>query len=294
MASDQISPKKKENGVKQPQARSFLGALAAVAKNQKPRDTGTENEKGDWKEKGDGRKDAGWKEKRDPLKTDPNATNATTGYGRGYGQWGNQWSKWEAKDKEESKEHKGLRAWSDDEDPVPKPKGAKDTKDAKDSKDEKEDEKDSGKDGEQKSDQWSKWGSNWKKSENWWNSSNSNWSGSGWKSSNSNWWKNDQGKYGYKKEALETPSVEEDSERRQKRLERFAAKDEPRIVGATSVVCHINWSAEAEQKDDKDKDKEEEEKKDKTEEDAEAKEDEERAKQLRSGERAWSEADDDD
>lgn len=42
-------------------------------------------------------------------------------------------------------------------------------------------------DGEQKSDQWSKWGSNWKKSENWWNSSNSNWSGSGWKSSNSNW-----------------------------------------------------------------------------------------------------------
>ena len=36
------------------------------------------------------------------------------------------------------------------------------------------------------------------------------------------------------------------------------------------MVCHINWSAEAEQKDDKDKDKEEEEKKDKTEEDAEA------------------------
>eukprot|EP00913_Durusdinium_trenchii_P000006 g5.t1 len=191
------------------------------------------------------------------LKTDPNATNATTGYGRGYGQWGNQWSKWEAKDKEESKEA-FLR----------------DTKDAKDSKDEKEDEKDSGKDsdariafdmgsddevqieslrcmffrlatgglqflfasfcgllfsrdslrppvrlsdsvgfsdalaqdGEQKSDQWSKWGSNWKKSENWWNSSNSNWSGSGWKSSNSNWWKNDQGKMPRLKRMKSAPS----------------------------------------------------------------------------------------
>ena len=55
-------------------------------------------------------------------------------------------------------------------------------------------------------------------------------------------WKNDQGKYGYKKEALETPSVEEDSERRQKRLERFAAKDETlSSLGSTlneALSCH--------------------------------------------------------
>jgi len=268
----QEKEKAKENGEKtRPQARSFLGALKAVKANQKDMPKIEEKEEepaADPKSKGDGwTKDWG---------------NRWGRYGSGKS-YGKAWSQYQETPKVESKEQtQGMRAWSDDDEPPFRDRKAAKKGDAQG--EEKADTKTEDKENwEKKGGSWS----GWKKSDGW-----SNWQSGGWKSSWSknswnsgrNWSKDGDKKWSGKTSGMEG-SVEEAEERRRKRLERFNAETS---VQNSDKVCHINWSTEVE--------KEKPEAETNTDgndaaEPAEAKKDsdDERAKQIRTGERARSE-----
>eukprot|EP00435_Cladocopium_sp_Y103_P049333 s1278_g14.t2 len=250
-ASPKVKEKvRKENGSTAraaPQARSFLGALKAVKANQKdmpkpPEDSWAKgkHKDGETKEVWDPTNVCGHPDcdlqvssdrlvsegetKANPPPADPSAGGGnwkkkTSGmrwgsYGNGKS-YGKAWSQWTpAESKEQTK---GLRAWSDDDEPPVK--GTNAAKKAQE-KEEKEKDKDKG----ENSDAWSKWnsggnsgysGSGWKKSENW-----SEWSG-GWKSSwSGSWNRGNQSKgWGNSQRGGGTEmlsSVEEAEERRQK------------------------------------------------------------------------------
>jgi len=207
------------------------------------------------------------------------------GNGRSYGK---AWSQWEppAESKEQTK---GLRAWSDDDEPP-----VKGTNAAK--KAQEKEEKDKDKDKGENSNAWSKWNSGgnsgysgnsgnsgWKKSNNW-----SDWS-RGWKSSWSKGWGNSQ--RGSGGGGMETVSLEEAEERRQKRLERFGGETS---VKKSDKVCHINWSTDTTKNEDADAGTTEKPEPEAAEAAKKDQSDDERAKQIHTGERARSEDHEDD